>query len=120
VAHSKGGLIGKYLLMSSASKIRQVIAINTPFGGSRYAGLFILKNIRSFLATSPMMTTLIANTSVNEKIVSIYGQFDPHIPESGYLEGATNIQLDTYGHFHVLSSPLVHTAILNSLKPSLD
>jgi pimeloyl-ACP methyl ester carboxylesterase len=115
VAHSKGGLIAKYLLMMPASNVRQAITINTPFGGSRYAKLFLQKNIRNFSSTSSIMKTLATNTAANTHVVSIYGRFDPHIPEGSYLDGATNIQLDTYGHFRVLNDPRVHDAILTAL-----
>ena len=40
---------------------------------------------------------------VNERITSVYGRFDPHIPEGSVLPGARNIQLDSAGHFRVLA-----------------
>jgi hypothetical protein len=42
---------------------------------------------------------------VNERITSLYGLFDPHIPEGSVLPGARNIQLDTGGHFRILGHP---------------
>ena len=41
--------------------------------------------------------------SVNEHITSVYGLFDPHIPEGSVLPGARNIQLATGGHFRLLA-----------------
>lgn len=54
--------------------------------------------------------------ATNNKIVSIYGQFDPRIPKGSYLEGAKNIQLDTYGHFRTINDPEVHQTIIEGLN----
>jgi hypothetical protein len=119
IAHSKGGLIGKFLLANpnADGKIKGLIALNTPFSGSLYAYLFLLfKSIRIFTPRSPILTYLAKNQQVNASIVSIYGQFDPHIPRGSKLEGARNIQLETYGHFRIVDDPLVHAAILEALS----
>lgn len=116
VAHSKGGLVAKYLLLNKAHTIRSVVTINTPFGGSKYAGLIPLHSIRPFLPSSEILTLLAADKLSNNKITSIYGIFDPHIPDGSYLEGATNIQLHTRGHFLPVSDSNVHAEIINSLK----
>jgi len=118
IAHSKGGLIGKYLLMNANTpgNIKGLIALNTPFSGSLYAYLFLLfKSIRIFTPRSPILTYLAHNRQVNTSIVSIYGRFDPHIPRGSRLEGAHNIKLETYGHFRIVDDPLVHNAILDAL-----
>lgn len=46
---------------------------------------------------------LLREERVNEHITSVYGVFDPHIPEGSMLPGARNIQLDTAGHFRILA-----------------
>jgi triacylglycerol lipase len=117
VAHSKGGLVGKQVLdtYTGTTDITKLITINTPFSGSRYASFLPFKSLRIFSPTSTVLTTLIKNKLNDAKIVSIYGLFDPHIPGGSYLNGATNIQLKTYGHFRTLYDPTVHTEILNNL-----
>lgn len=121
VAHSKGGLIGKYLMtISDPTTIKGMVTINTPFSGSRHARLLPLRTIRIFLPTSTLITALSAKSEVNRKITSIYGTYDPHIPESSYLEGATNIQLNIAGHFRILHSKKVHHAILDALAKMAD
>ena len=55
-------------------------------------------------------------TSVNGRIVSVFGPYDPHIPEGSALEGATNIAVPTPGHFRVLASPKTHTAVLDGIR----
>jgi triacylglycerol lipase len=107
VAHSKGGLIAKYALAEEATlrRVRRVIAINSPFVGSRYAYLFLLRSVRMFTPTGPMIRALQASMEVNTKISSLYSVFDPHIPETGYLEGAENVLLPAIGHFLPIADP---------------
>ena len=119
LAHSKGGLIGKYVLTdyNVDQKVKGMIALNTPFSGSKYAYLFLLiKSLRIFIPNSSILKLLSGNQSVNASIVSIYSKFDPHIPDGSNLAGAKNIQLDSQGHFRVMNDPLFHQAILDELK----
>ncbi|OUM40158.1 esterase/lipase family protein [Arthrobacter sedimenti] len=109
VAHSKGGLIGKFLMtMSSvAPRITRLVAINTPFSGSIYANFFLLPSIRAFSPQDRTLRALLANLEINAHITSIYGRFDPHIPGGSFVEGARNIQLDTMGHFRPIADARV-------------
>ena len=118
VAHSKGGLIGKYLMihLNDAHPVRGMIALNTPFAGSLYAYFFPLRAIRNFASNSSMIISLDADNKVNNAIVSIYGLFDPHIPGGSYLKGAHNIQLPTRGHFRILRDKRVQQAVLDAIK----
>lgn len=118
VAHSKGGLIGKYLMMSKehTATVRQLITLNTPFGGSRYALFLPISPVRMFLPTADAITTLAAHTTANRRITSIYAAFDPHIPEGSYLGGAHNVQLNISGHFRIMHDKKVHQAILDALR----
>lgn len=135
VAHSKGGLVGKHLLISSGAAVAAaveataggdpaeaaasapaepgtpalgllgLVAVATPFGGARRARiLFADPSIRAFLPDDRTIVMLGRETSVNGRIVSIFGPFDPHIPEGSALDGATNIAVPTPGHFRVLAS----------------
>lgn len=142
VAHSKGGLIGKQVLVSSGAArdaataaaaggdpahaaasagpgasmgVLGLVAIATPFGGSRLARLFLDPSIRAFMPGDETLVTLGRATSVNGRIVSVFGPFDPHIPEGSALAGATNVTVPTPGHFRVLSSPLTHRAVLDGI-----
>ena len=112
VAHSKGGLIGKYILMHDREKRAcGMVAIATPFSGSVYAKFFWVKAINVFSPNSPILQLLGKSTKVNKKIVSVHGMFDPHIPSGSHLEGATNIQLPVRGHFKLLGDARVHQAV---------
>jgi triacylglycerol lipase len=107
VAHSKGGLIAKSALAEPDTfrRVRRVIALNTPFAGSRYAYLFLIRSVRMFTPTGPVIRALQANLVVNSVISSLYSVFDPHIPETSQLEGAENIVLPAIGHFRPIADP---------------
>ncbi|WP_411698341.1 esterase/lipase family protein [Conyzicola sp.] len=109
VAHSKGGLIGKYVMVkgSSAGRVRGMVAVATPFSGSRYARYLFLPSLRIFSPKDAVIVSLARELVVNERIVSVFGAFDPHIPGGSYLQGAKNVRLDTGGHFRVLAHPRV-------------
>ncbi|TFB98739.1 alpha/beta hydrolase [Cryobacterium adonitolivorans] len=114
VAHSKGGLIGKYLMtqLDPDGRVERLIAISTPFSGSRYARYMLLPSLRAFAGTNPHLAALGADHRLNNKVVSIYGRFDPHIPEGSVLPGAENILINTGGHFRILSHPDTHRHVL--------
>ncbi len=109
VAHSKGGLIGKFLLTMphQAGRVNRLVTVNTPFSGSIYANFFVLPSIRAFAPGNRTLQLLRANIENNARITSIYGRFDPHIPGGSYLEGARNVQLDTMGHFRPIGDKRV-------------
>lgn len=108
VAHSKGGLAGKLVMTGPAgARVRSMLAIATPFGGSRYARRIPVRTLRAFSPEDPSIVGLARQLEVNARIVSIYADFDPHIPEGSELAGAKNVRLDTGGHFRVLAHPRV-------------
>ncbi|GAA2237570.1 hypothetical protein GCM10009851_23300 [Herbiconiux moechotypicola] len=108
VAHSKGGLIAKYamLRLDPAARIRDLVAIATPFAGSRYANWAPNRTLRAFRAADPVTAMLAAEREVNSRITSVYGRDDPIVPEGSELPGAVNVRLPIAGHFAVLRHPL--------------
>ncbi len=118
VAHSKGGLIGKLALtaeLADDARIARVVAICTPFGGARLARYLPWPALRPLVPGHPSLVHLAAAQAVNSRIVSIYGAFDPHIPEGSELPGATNIELPVAGHFRILSRPETRRAVLTAV-----
>jgi len=113
VAHSKGGLIGKHMMLinDTDGRIDRLVAIATPFGGSRYARYMVDPQLRAFRPTERTLAMLTANAMANARITSIYGEVDTHIPEGCALPGATNIELPVTGHFRVLSDERVLRAV---------
>ncbi|MBM7503052.1 alpha/beta fold hydrolase [Agromyces aurantiacus] len=124
VAHSKGGLIAKHLLVaeadgatpSSGRGLVGLVAICTPFAGSRMARLLIDPSVRALLPSDETIVMLGRASSVNARIVSVFGRFDPHIPDGSLLDGATNIRVPVAGHFRVLGAPETHRAVLEGIE----
>ena len=113
VAHSKGGLIGKHMMLldDADGRIDRLVAIATPFGGSSYARFFVNPAVRAFSPKAPVLSMLAANAEVNARITSLYGEFDPHIPLGSRLEGAVNVQFPIAGHFRILADSALQRAV---------
>lgn len=107
VAHSKGGLIGKHVLAfeTGGRRVRSMVAIATPFGGSSLARYQLSPTLRSFSPRNAALQKLGTEQKVNERIVSVFARFDPHIPEGSELELARNVRINTGGHFRILAHP---------------
>jgi len=120
IAHSKGGLIGKYLLAfcNHDNRVKKVIAIATPFGGSRPARFILGEKFKELSPDGETIQKLHRVKGVNDKIVSIFGIFDNHIwPESSSrLEGAENIQVEAYGHHRILNNKKVIEIIVDRVR----
>jgi triacylglycerol lipase len=117
VAHSKGGLIGKFAMVSGDPdrRISALVAINTPFAGSRYARWIPLAAVRAFVPTDATLEALAVDEAVNARITSVATRFDPHIPGGSELAGATNVELATPGHFRALGDANLIPVILAAL-----
>lgn len=113
LAHSKGGLIGKQLMVQLAgdSSVIGMVAIATPFSGSAYAQFLPSATLQAFSPLDETLLSLQTQHGVNSDVVSIYAEFDPHIPAKSMLAGAQNIELPLAGHFVLLSNPLLGEAV---------
>lgn len=118
VAHSKGGLVGKRLLLDERADglgIRGLVAVCTPFTGARRARLFRDPSIRALLPSDETIVMLGSAASVNSRIVSVFGTFDPHVPDGSALDGATNVRVPVAGHFRVLAARETFLAISDGI-----
>ena len=96
--------------------LRGLVAVATPFGGARRARyLFADPSIRAFLPADETIMMLGRETSINGRIVSVFGSYDPHIPEGSALDGATNVEVPAPGHFRVLAAPSTVRAVLDAI-----
>lgn len=120
LAHSKGGLIGKHMMVhdDTDARIDRMIAINTPFGGSVYARYALGRTLRAFSPRDRTLAMLGGRAEVNARITSIFAEFDPHIPGGSSLDGATNVRLPVSGHFRVVASRELLDEVLSSLEGS--
>ena len=118
VAHSKGGLVGKQLLVhhNDDGRVDRLVAVNTPFSGSALARWLPLRAVRVFVPGGPLLRELDAAREVNAAITSVYSAVDLNIPGSSRLEGATNVEVDTVGHFRILADRRAQAAVLAALR----
>ena len=120
VAHSKGGLIGKHMMLvdDESGRIDRLVAVASPFSGSSLSRFMPTRALRAFVPTETTLAMLADNAAVNARIVSIYGEFDPHIPGGSELPGAKNVRLPVDGHFRLLADPAVLAAIDDAVDSS--
>jgi len=114
VAHSKGGLIGKYAMarLDDHGRIDRMVAVSTPFAGSGYARLAPVRHLRAFRAADPVLSGLARELDANARITSVFGVFDTLIPEGSALAGATNVRVPVGGHFRILGDARTREAVL--------
>ena len=116
VAHSKGGLLGKRAMLSPAgSRVLGMVAVATPFAGSRYARYLLGRTLRAFSPTDAALLALAAERAVDARITAVYPAFDPHIPETGRLEGGRNVELPLAGHFRILRDPRLVDVVVDEV-----
>jgi len=117
VAHSKGGLIGKRLLLDDEAgpRIARVVAIATPFSGSVRAELMLSPALREFRPGHSTIRELAERPDVDGRIVSIFGDYDFHVPAGSAVEGAVNVRVPRIGHFGVLVDDEVTAAVLEAV-----
>ncbi|GAA2087365.1 hypothetical protein GCM10009840_26600 [Pseudolysinimonas kribbensis] len=117
VAHSKGGVVGKQLLVDELARpeaqrrVARVIAIASPFAGSSMARLVPVGGLRAFLPGDALLARLAAERAADARITSIAPRLDLHIPEGSRLDGAENIEIDVVGHFRILRDPRAIDAV---------
>ncbi|RFA11528.1 hypothetical protein B7R21_12555 [Subtercola boreus] len=106
VAHSKGGLIGKYVMLrlDPDRRVQRLVAVNTPFSGSHWARYLRVSSVRMFAADDLTVTFLGAASPVNSRITSVYGTFDQNVRAGSVLPGARNIRLPVAGHSRIIGS----------------
>ncbi len=120
LAHSKGGLIGKYLLShyNDDGRIKGMVAIATPFSGAVLAKFIPHGAFQELTPESKIIHDLGEHDAVNHKIISIIPKFDNHIlgEKGSHLQGAENIVVSESGHHKVLFSKEVEDKVLESIE----
>jgi triacylglycerol lipase len=113
LAHSKGGIIGKRMMIADDpnARIDSLIAVCSPFGGSSLARFAPNPALRAFHPRNALLLELAEDLATNARITSIYSRLDPLIPGGSRLDGARNVELPIVGHFRPLTSPLLFSEI---------
>ncbi|MFT4124086.1 MAG: alpha/beta hydrolase [Microbacteriaceae bacterium] len=117
LGHSKGGLIGKRLMLAEdpERRVDRLVTLATPFHGSSYARLMLQPALREFRPRAAMLAALAGEPSVDARITSIYPEWDEHLPGGSLLPGAHNVEVPVRGHFRVLVDPRAAAAVLAAI-----
>ena len=115
-----GAKLGFPLAPAGTRGLLGLVAITTPFAGSRLARLLIDPSVRALLPSDETIVMLGRASSVNARIVSVFGRYDPHIPDGSVLDGATNIRVPVPGHFGVLGAPETYRAVIDGVALLAD
>lgn len=121
VAHSKGGLIAKYMLAHDNSDERTdgLVAIATPFSGSELSNQLHYYPAHEMATDSQIILYLQTHTQVNHKIISIIPQYDNYVwhEKGSLLEGAKdNIKVNNHGHNQLLRDKHVWALVVESIN----
>lgn len=118
VAHSKGGLIGKALLLDpeATGRLRGLVAVCAPWQGSSLVPRWAERSpVGMFRPDFEGMLALEAQDHENHRIVSLAPAFDQVLPEGSHLAGARNVRLRSDGHFaptrNVTSLAMIHRCV---------
>lgn len=120
LGHSKGGVVGKYILIhkNKDNKISRLIAIAAPFSGTNIVNHLPYKSLKELSPKSKIIQEMNSNSEVNSKIISIMPEFDNHVwsDKGGYLEGAWNIRVPTKGHHKIVFDKNVIKKIIDLIE----
>ena len=114
VAHSKGGLVAKKVLLGNQGwRARRIIAAGTPWLGSDLAGLAPVWAAARMLSTSnATLRELAEHEEVNGRIWTVSASFDEQVPNGTKLTGARDIQLHAAGHNQLTDGTEAMAAII--------
>lgn len=120
VAHSKGGLTSKRLLIDRAlepwlPQPAGLVALATPFAGSSRARLLRGAAIREFDPADERLLALAAERSADLRIRVVLPDIDPHIPGNVAPEGVAGVRLRANGHFRPLATAEAAEAVLAAI-----
>lgn len=116
VGHSMGGLVARaYLRRHGAARVRLLVTLGTPHGGSELARFGIGENARQMRPGSAWLAALGAPPV---DTLTIYSVHDNYVlpPENLELAGAQRCTLAHLGHLAMLFSPRVAEALLKRLS----
>lgn len=121
VGHSKGGLVGKYLLanLDEGKRVKGLVSIATPFHGTYEADRFKLLKVNEFDPKHETIKKLNDQREVNNKIITISPSFDNVVvhEKSGTLNGAfDNLYVKVAGHHKIVFDKETKEKIIESIE----
>lgn len=124
IGHGLGGLVIRYYVRRyPAPKVRRIVTIGTPHGGTALAAHRLGAAARKLAPDSAFLRVLNAGdrTPKQVDVVAIYSTFDALIlpPNSARYPQAFNIELNDIGHNALLFSPKVYRLLVENLTAPL-
>lgn len=121
VAHSKGGLIGKYLMVhfDKDQKVSGMVTIGTPHMGSNLASYFKFIKSNEFHPSHQMIKELTGYPEVNKRIITISASFDNLVwhEKKAALDGALdNLHVAVAGHHKLIFDKEVREKVISSIE----
>lgn len=114
VGHSKGGLIGKLVMLDEAvaDRVRGMVTFGTPFAGSSLSVPILRRSpLGIFAPKGSTIVELAEQQEVNSRIISLQPTLDQMVPEGSVLPGARNVTLEVVGHYRPTRDGRTHQAI---------
>jgi pimeloyl-ACP methyl ester carboxylesterase len=107
LGHSKGGLIGKTMMVSTDvdGRIARLVTVNSPFSGTRWSRVLPNPALRAFSPRDADLRLLAEQLEANARVTSMASRFDAHVTEGSVLPGAVNRTFPVDGHFRPLGHP---------------
>jgi pimeloyl-ACP methyl ester carboxylesterase len=120
VAHSMGGLVAlAYLRRFGAARIRRLVTIGTPYGGSHHAGWFPGASLAQLRPGNAWLRALGPRApQAGPPVVSLWSWHDSMVtPQtSSILEGACNVALTGIGHNALLAEPAILERVTQEIR----
>lgn len=104
LGHSKGGLIGKTMMVTTDAdqRITRMVTVNSPFSGTRWSLVLPNGALRAFSPRDADLLHLADQLDANARVTSMASGFDAHVTEGSVLPGAVNVTFPVDGHFRPL------------------
>ena len=122
VAHSKGGLVGKSMMVGTDvdGRIDRMVAVNSPFSGTRWSRVLPNPALRAFSPSDAALLQLAEQLEANQRVTSMASRFDAHVTEGSVLPGAVNVTFPVDGHFRPLGNPECVDMIVAAVEGDAD
>jgi pimeloyl-ACP methyl ester carboxylesterase len=121
VAHSMGGLVAARYMVDHPGRVRRLVAIGTPFHGTRLWAMSVGRSLPQMRPGSPFLTETVVRSGFPgaAALTSIHSRFDqiilPHTSSRVERDGVRNVEVGGLGHNALLLSPRVAREVLAAL-----